>query len=181
MDALCWLGTAQACARSPPRPGVERDAQRTLRQGTGFSEVIAGLESELKAAREAARRLGDDNRGCYAQARPPKPTWHAAIGILACPLLMLFMHVTARRACSSVPAARRAQPSRAAALSPAQIRAKDKELDAAAAQVAEARRIAVENGVRAEQPARDCGMCAEPGRRFDHCRFMPRPFDGEKN
>lgn len=64
-------------------------------QGSGFSEVIAGLESELKSVRAANQQLADDNRGCYAQ-----------------------------------------------------IRAKDKELDLAAAKVEEARRIAMENKVR---------------------------------
>jgi hypothetical protein len=64
-------------------------------QGTGFSEVVAGLESELKAVRARNGALGEDNRGCYAQ-----------------------------------------------------IRAKDKQLAAYEAAMAEARAIAVENGVR---------------------------------
>lgn len=38
-------------------------------QGSGFSEVIAGLEAELKSVKAANVALADDNRGCYAQIR----------------------------------------------------------------------------------------------------------------
>lgn len=64
-------------------------------QGSGFSEVIAALESELKSVRASNTALTDDNKGCYAL-----------------------------------------------------IRAKDKELDAAAVQVEAAKAIAVENKVK---------------------------------
>ena len=64
-------------------------------QGSGFSEVIAALESELKSVRASHAALTDDNKGCYTL-----------------------------------------------------IRAKDKELDAAAVQVEAANAIAVENKVR---------------------------------
>jgi hypothetical protein len=63
-------------------------------QGSGFSEVIAGLEAELKSLRAANQQLADDCRACYAQ-----------------------------------------------------IRAKDKELDLAAARVEEALRVSIENKV----------------------------------
>lgn len=64
-------------------------------QGSGFSEAIAALESELRGVRASNAALSDDNRGCYAQ-----------------------------------------------------IRAKDKELDAAALQVKHAKAVAVENKVQ---------------------------------
>ena len=69
---------------------------RFLAQGTGFSEVVAGLESELRGVRAQNHSLSEDSRGCYAQ-----------------------------------------------------IRAKDRQLAVYELQMAEARRIAVENGVRA--------------------------------
>ncbi len=38
-------------------------------QGSGFSEVIAALESELKSVRASNAALTDDNKGCYALIR----------------------------------------------------------------------------------------------------------------
>lgn len=38
-------------------------------QGSGFSEVIAGLEAELKSMRAEHEKLTRDNKGCYNQIR----------------------------------------------------------------------------------------------------------------
>ena len=38
-------------------------------QGSGFSEVIAGLEAELRSMRLAHGEVTQDNRGCYNQIR----------------------------------------------------------------------------------------------------------------
>ena len=77
-------------------------------QGSGFSEVIASLEAELRAVKLAHGEVAQDNRGCYNQ-----------------------------------------------------IRAKDKALDAAAAQLEPAQAVLVENKASPgslQSPARDLGF-----------------------
>lgn len=73
-------------------------------QGSGFSEVIAGLEADLRTTRLAHVEVTQDNRGCYNQ-----------------------------------------------------IRAKDKELDAAAVQLEHARAVLVENKASMQKRAHSVG------------------------
>lgn len=73
-------------------------------QGSGFSEVIAGLEADLRSMRLAHVEVTQDNRGCYNQ-----------------------------------------------------IRAKDKELDAAAVQLEHARAVLVENKASTQKQAHSVG------------------------
>lgn len=70
----------------------------TAPQGSGFSEVIVGLEAELKSMKITHGELTKDNKACYSE-----------------------------------------------------IRAKGKDLDAAAVQLERARTIAVENKVRPQR------------------------------
>ena len=47
-------------------------------QGSGFSEVIAGLEAELKSMKAAHDSLAKDNKGCYNQIRAKDKELNAA-------------------------------------------------------------------------------------------------------
>ncbi|BDA42075.1 probable microtubule-associated protein [Coccomyxa sp. Obi] len=92
-DVSAERNKARSEAAAAGRAADKLTAQiAAMPKGSGFSEVIAALESELKSVRASNAALADDNKGCYSL-----------------------------------------------------IRAKDKELDAAAAQVEAAKAIAVEN------------------------------------